>query len=304
VIAIIALLIAFLLPAIARAKEQGRQVKCLANLKQVGTAMRFYFTEENEWFPFSKRNIVSTGSSFQLHGFYYGGHPGRHIPIAGDPNNWWGFTDAAFRDTPRGRPFNKYIYADLPDFDYAEKDPRFDGVRQMDVFRCTNDTGPFWMYSNRDDDSPTGTRSLYRESGASWDLNYHFAHNWAMGVRDNDYSGQSRWQQTANAYLRMQEMYWASRFIMLYEDPFDSSMWNQINRRGWHRQMNRHNFLFLDGHSANTLTLPSQMINRSGPNWKMGGGSSPSDPKAWWNNKEDPDYQFRKIDPLPGSQKK
>jgi prepilin-type N-terminal cleavage/methylation domain-containing protein/prepilin-type processing-associated H-X9-DG protein len=45
VIGIIALLIAILLPALSKAREQSRMVKCLSNLKQIGLACTTYTTE-------------------------------------------------------------------------------------------------------------------------------------------------------------------------------------------------------------------------------------------------------------------
>jgi prepilin-type N-terminal cleavage/methylation domain-containing protein len=42
VISIIALLLAILLPALGRAKEQAQKTRCLANLKQIGVAMHLY----------------------------------------------------------------------------------------------------------------------------------------------------------------------------------------------------------------------------------------------------------------------
>jgi len=51
VIAIIAILAAMLLPALARAREQARRSVCIANLKQIGLAMKMYSQDYREFFP-------------------------------------------------------------------------------------------------------------------------------------------------------------------------------------------------------------------------------------------------------------
>lgn len=50
VIAIIALLIGILLPALGKAREAGRQVKCLSNMRQIGTAATAYANDYKESF--------------------------------------------------------------------------------------------------------------------------------------------------------------------------------------------------------------------------------------------------------------
>src|SRR5437868_15355734 len=51
VIAIVALLAALLLPALARAKEQARRIKCVSNVKQVSLAIKLFALEEDGYYP-------------------------------------------------------------------------------------------------------------------------------------------------------------------------------------------------------------------------------------------------------------
>lgn len=51
VIGIIALLIGILMPALTKAREQGRWATCLSNLKQIGNAMLMYANENRQYLP-------------------------------------------------------------------------------------------------------------------------------------------------------------------------------------------------------------------------------------------------------------
>ncbi len=51
VIAIIALLLSILMPALQRVKEQAKQTRCLANLKQIGLAMHAYTADYDYLIP-------------------------------------------------------------------------------------------------------------------------------------------------------------------------------------------------------------------------------------------------------------
>src|SRR5437773_4162949 len=57
VCAIIFLLAALLLPALSRARENGRKIACLNNLKQLGYALQIYTTDNDGWFPYQGSEV-------------------------------------------------------------------------------------------------------------------------------------------------------------------------------------------------------------------------------------------------------
>jgi prepilin-type N-terminal cleavage/methylation domain-containing protein len=282
VVAIIALLISILLPSLSRAREQGKQTKCVANLRSIGGAMHQYFTDHKDWFPFEKKNLAPNQP---LHGFYYGGHPGR--PVPGDPGEWWGYVNMTYRDTPRGRPFNPYIFADLPNWDVPPTDPLFEKVRdELDqIYACPSDTGGFW--NNQGPTDPESDFPIHFSTGSSYDFNYHFVWRWAAGF--GPIPARQKYLERGNKFLARQRERHASRFIMLFEDPFDNAQWQGWGRLGWHKQWSRYSFLFLDGHSVN-MYVDTVSQNNYGPGWKTSAG-------MWFTNPQDPDYEFRNLMP-------
>lgn len=291
VVAIIAMLVSILLPSLASARQRAKQVSCLSNLKTIGLALAQYFMDERDWFPMEKSNVLPNP---KLHGFYYGGHPGRRHPS--NPNEWWGYTLPEFRDTPGGRPFNHYTYPNLPKWEIPENDPQFEMVRNLPLYRCPSDTGG---YLNTDTGGSSFSYQLYALTGSSYDFNYNLCINWAI---PRDRSEAPVWQQRANRFWRVQQRTSASQFVVIYEDPFDPAVWNNIPMRGWHMEMNRHNMLFLDAHAATTLADTTRdfakgRLGATGPGWKTCAGRDPSDGYAWWNNPDDPDHRYRDLEP-------
>ena len=66
VISIIALLIALLLPAVKKAREAGRSIGCLSNLRQIGIGLIAYTGENNNFLPPGWRSPVITGYPYKI----------------------------------------------------------------------------------------------------------------------------------------------------------------------------------------------------------------------------------------------
>ncbi len=63
VIAIIGVLAALLLPALGRAKEEGRATACLSNLRQLGIALQLYVQDNQNRLPAMRDALIGTNSS-------------------------------------------------------------------------------------------------------------------------------------------------------------------------------------------------------------------------------------------------
>lgn len=75
-IAIIAVLAAMLLPALNKARDKARDIKCTSNLKQIGLALINYSSENNEWGPRFLNNFPPTTIGNVGYGswtYWYGG---------------------------------------------------------------------------------------------------------------------------------------------------------------------------------------------------------------------------------------
>jgi prepilin-type N-terminal cleavage/methylation domain-containing protein len=117
VIAIIAILAALLLPALSGAKLKAAQVRCLSNLKQLGTGVVLYAMENGEVYPGCASKI-----SFQAADWIYWrtndlAHPLQKSPVVAMMGSW---NPTLFRcpldrdDSGRvanGSPFYSYSYS-------------------------------------------------------------------------------------------------------------------------------------------------------------------------------------------------
>jgi prepilin-type processing-associated H-X9-DG protein len=128
VIGIIALVIAILLPSLAKARRQAQIVQCAANLHQIGTAFQMYIGD-------SHGAVFWRGADINIDGmewYTWGGRPGPN------PNHWQ--DDIFNRINPR--PLNSYLGIKArQDNDYPPE--------QFRVFHCpADDERSWWTLGN------------------------------------------------------------------------------------------------------------------------------------------------------------
>ena len=121
VVAIIALLLAMLLPALSGARARSQRVKCQANLRTIGHAVQFYLTENRDAFPDAP---------------FYGclGYIGRSMYHA-----------LLGSQTPEHlRPMNRYFGVED---NIVGEGPQVERKRN-DLFECPSDRGDAYVYFN------------------------------------------------------------------------------------------------------------------------------------------------------------
>jgi prepilin-type N-terminal cleavage/methylation domain-containing protein len=95
VVSIIALLIAILLPSLARARELARRAACVANLSGIGKGFHTYATENNDALPFAVPNSTMNATPtpveyYNMTGKYGGLNMDPGNPTVNPPGSYWG----------------------------------------------------------------------------------------------------------------------------------------------------------------------------------------------------------------------
>jgi len=164
VIAIIAVLLGILLPALAGGREAARKVGCLSNQRQIGMALMFYADAFDEWIPRNAVRVPDVSWAMATR------------PFLDDRATWeepvgdW-FREAPYFHDPSRAP------DDLHQLHYVNNGLRFDkagrfrGVRN--IWRL--DRGPFpsttmYLTAYAEDPNNTYYRRIYTPDATDFDI--------------------------------------------------------------------------------------------------------------------------------------
>lgn len=289
VIAIIALLISILLPSLAKAKEQAKKLKCLANLKDLTSAMNGYASSDpgENLIPVHPRGVTEeappipgpdgSGGWRTFVGQNEWGGRGGNPEMIENPTP----SEAALQFTqffnfgPGDRPLNKYLYSSVSnaggstgsaDLELINADAQID----LPQFHCPSDSG--WAFNE------AGASLDELASAFGWDpraAHYDLMGNsyrthaiWTNQTARNEEFTSSDNVLTASPYMRpSSQVPNPSRVILITEgNAYYTETWNREEfdsptlfggyvskdhwATGWHGGFQTFNAAFVDGHAG------------------------------------------------------
>lgn len=255
VVAIIALLIAVILPQLSRAKEQGRIAVCLSNQRNLSLAATMYRAEDTSrdlpWaLPFNYRVDQFYFSGLATEFSWGGGMPSvtyqqwnLAISPPSIPQGYFNQCDI-IKIPPRHRPMNKYVTPNVG-WDGADRDTNL--AREKipmplpGIFVCPSDKSantPDLCSNNPNNIEYDSAFKTWENWGTSYAINWYWARYFmrapqgvggplgscnrainALGLNSNQspfYKGQGAWMLSKNPRGG-----WESRFIIFYENLFN-----------------------------------------------------------------------------------
>jgi prepilin-type N-terminal cleavage/methylation domain-containing protein/prepilin-type processing-associated H-X9-DG protein len=234
VVAIIALLISILLPSLSRAREQGKQVKCLANLNGILKTTMLYFLEYEDAFPIV---VVTKGGTLGICTWQYGGRK--------TDDYWKGDSGGVFYFEVNEKPFNK-LMLNRP---LTADPPNTKNPQEMKQFWCPSDNiSHQQMYGGG-----KPKQSSYLDVGTSFHYNLYALLDVRTKSRAWDYWGQNGkgWVDLGRILVRDGRAGFSGRFALFFEEPVDWAYYQNTLEMGYHKNFSRHNIGYLDGHAEN-----------------------------------------------------
>ncbi len=253
VVAIIALLIAILVPTLNGAREQAKKTVCLAGLANIGKSFAQYSTEDDKEHavPIQAAQLDPALSSRQdlwITWWTWGGTNGR-VPFNPLPIGSGTIIGENTRWAARNRPLNRYIYGS-----YTEEE----GV-DMPMFQCPSDTGYAKIVGGATpiiDDFPNGMRGIpiYDLLGNSYRGSFfsYIGGGWAFTMSPLAHR-LSTLTNTSTLVIIGEPLF----FNMLGTNGSAGNERTLVEMTGWHKRLLTDNLLYVDGSARATRAVES-----------------------------------------------
>lgn len=300
VVAIIATLIAILLPSLAAAKEQARTSVCMSNSRQLAVGAASYIGENTKdgtiLFNFPIGYAPHGGYSLYTESVWAG-----CVPDVSDSQAQQvvGFTISSADIgvfTPKDRPMNRYITPDVSWDDLKRIGSSANRTNLPAVlpgcFKCPSDSSsilPGALAGNGSTDSDTAYPSwqwLGNSYCSNWYWPYYYIETEAAPYKGNGgflyvIAGavSPPTPSLGRKIMGNRQGRFASEFIIFEEEPMDYALANAYPRgytggvssneklqAGWHRKVGYHVASFLDG-SARYKYFDTHYVD--GPGWSV-----------------------------------
>lgn len=229
VIALVSLLLALLLPALARARMGAQSAQCQNNLHQIMIGDSVYAADHKDQLPIAqpKRGVQSN--------YNFGGR----YPIGSSP-----MSNYAAR--PWERPLNAYVHPNLP----LGRDASLQELSDPDQYNFPAFECPADQFYNYQENWGSGRiaedRSCYYAIGTS----YVFNIAWIDWGPYRDVARGLTWDEGVRNFVRARSQY-PSQFIAYHDDPADFHIGKRrVPPRSHHGADGKHAVAYLDGRAS------------------------------------------------------
>jgi prepilin-type N-terminal cleavage/methylation domain-containing protein len=263
VVAIIALLIGVLVPALSRGREAARLATSMANMRQITIAAVNYSHHHNDnWpvVPLERLDTTGDGPPKYVTGEEAGDIAFNSWGFGGKTNHVYWTTMTPINNVPiERRPLNPWVY---PDLDFAKlggfgrKGNQIRNI-ELEIFRCPSDKASYQRGFWAKDPSPSVEISSYDDCGTSYHMNVKWWFEFAESIPDT----MDRWRKTKPMFRRG-GLGGPSKFVWLYDQTMDvlTHHTNEISREGHHGGFNRSKAAFMDGHVTYLTVDPGKAV--------------------------------------------